>query len=124
MRQGTIGHHAGCTSNKSRTRLRGIPKKGNNIPWEYESLPGVKKPDYVVPCAFGKCIVEVKEIENPQPWPTHGFEPDRPVRAKMKSARKQLSEYKDLPCSLAIYSESAFAPHEPSVLLAAMFGPG
>jgi hypothetical protein len=92
--------------------------------WEYETLPGLKKPDYVILCASGKCVVEVKEIEDPDPRPIEDFEPDRPVRAKIRRARKQLGEYKDLPCSLAIYSESMFGPYEPSIMLAAAFGPG
>jgi hypothetical protein len=97
---------------------------GHGMTWEYENLPGKKKPDYLIPHAAGKCIVEVKEIEDPDPWPERSFEPDRPVRAKIRAARKQLKEYKHLPCGLAVDSESMFAPHEPSVLLAAAFGPG
>lgn len=92
--------------------------------WEYETLPGRKKPDYLILHAEGKCIVEVKEIEDPNPRPTGGFNPDRPIRAKIHRARKQFREYKDLPCSLAIYSESMFGPYEPSIMLAAAFGPG
>jgi len=38
--------------------------------------------------------------------------------------RKRFGEYKDHPCSLAVYSESMFGPYEPSVVLAAAFGPG
>ena len=53
---------------------------------EYETLPGLKKPDYVIPHASGKCIVEVKQIEDSDPRPTHGFNPDRPVRAKIRRA--------------------------------------
>ncbi len=96
----------------------------HGITWEYETLPGQRKPDYLIPYAKGKCIVEVKEIEDPDPWPERSFEPDRPVRAKIRAARKQLKEYKHLPCGLAVYSESMFAPHEPGILLAAAFGPG
>ena len=96
----------------------------HGIAWEYEALPGLKKPDYVIPYASGKCVVEVKQIEDPDPRPTHGFNPDRPVRAKIRRAVKQLGEYKDHPCSLAVYSESMFGPYEPSVVLAAAFGPG
>jgi hypothetical protein len=92
--------------------------------WEYEALPGLKKPDYVICCASGKCVVEVKEIEDPYPRPQGSFKPDRAVRAKIRRARKQFSEYKNLPCSLAVYSESIFGPHEPSVMLSAAFGPG
>lgn len=94
------------------------------VTWEYETLSGRKKPDYLIPHAAGKCIVEVKEIEDPDPRPTEGFNPDRPVRAKIQRARKQFREYKDLPCGLAVYSESMFGPYEPSVMLAAAFGPG
>ena len=96
----------------------------HGVAWEYETLPGLKKPDYVIPHTSGKCIVEVKQIEDPDPRPTHGFNPDRPVRAKIRRARKQLGEYKDHPCSLAVYSESIFGPYEPSIILAAAFGPG
>jgi len=81
------------------------------VAWEYETLPGLKKPDYVIPHTSGKCIIEVKQIEDPDPRPTHGFNPDRPVRAKIRRARKQFGEYKDHPCSLAVYSESIFGPY-------------
>ena len=97
---------------------------GHGIDWEYETLPGRKKPDYLIPHAGGKCIVEVKEIEDPDPRPTAGFHPDRPVRAKIHRARKQFREYKNHLCSLSVYSESMFGPCEPSVMLAAAFGPG
>lgn len=50
----------------------------NGLVWEYEALPGRKKPDYVIPYASGKCVVEVKQIEDPDPRPTHEFHPDRP----------------------------------------------
>jgi len=96
----------------------------HGLTWEYETLPGIKRPDYVIPCASGKCVVEVKEIEDPDPSPKNRFIPDLPVRAKIRAARKQLREYKNLPCSLAIYSESIFGPYEPGVVLAAAFGPG
>ncbi len=96
----------------------------HGIVWEYETLPGLKKPDYVIPHASGKCIIEVKQIEDSHPRPTHGFNPDRPVRAKIRRARKQLGEYKEYPCSLALYSESIFGPYEPSIMLAAAFGAG
>jgi hypothetical protein len=96
----------------------------HGIIWEYETLAGLKKPDYVIPHAAGKCIVEVKQIEDPNPRPTKGYNPDRSVRAKIKSARKQLGEYKEHPCSLAVYSESMFGPYEPSIILSAAFGPG
>ena len=71
--------------------------------WEYENLSGKKKPDYLIPHTAGKCIVEVKEIQDPDPLPERSFEPDRPVRAKIRAARKQLKEYKHLlaasPCT-------------------------
>jgi len=61
-------------------RLRPEPKpssritsRGTGIAWEYEALPGLKKPDYVIPYASGKCVVEVKQIEDADPRPTHGF---------------------------------------------------
>jgi hypothetical protein len=92
--------------------------------WEYEALPGRKKPDYLIPHAKGKCIVEVKEVEDPDPRPTSGFDPDRAVRAKIRRARKQFREYKHLPCGFAVYSESMFGPYDPSIMLAAAFGPG
>lgn len=94
------------------------------VTWEYETLPGRKKPDYLIAHGGGKCVVEVKLIEDPNPRPHGGYDPDRSVRAKIRDARKQLKEYKHLPCGLAIYSESAYGPHEPSILLAAAFGPG
>jgi len=94
------------------------------ISWEYEATRGQKKPDYLIPHARGKCIVEVKQIHDPDPRPTDGFSPDKPVRLKIGRARKQFREYKELPCGLAIYSESIFGPYEPSTLLAAAFGPG
>ena len=97
---------------------------GQGTTWEYETLPGRKKPDYLIPHAGGKCIVEVKLIEDPDPRPTEGYNPDRSIRAKITDARKQFKEYKHLPCGLGIYSESGYAPHEPSILLAAAFGPG
>ena len=94
------------------------------LAWEYESLPCQRKPDYLILHAEGNCIVEVKEVQDPDPWPTEGFHPDRPVRAKIHRARKQFREYKNLPCGLAVYSESIFGPYEPSIMLAAAFGPG
>jgi hypothetical protein len=95
-----------------------------NLSWEYEALPGTKKPDYLIHHAEGDCVVEVKTIGDPDPRPQHGFEPDRPVRRKIRKARKQLGEYKNFSCSLAVFSESMFGPHDPSVILAAAFGPG
>ena len=97
---------------------------GQGITWEYETLYGQKKPDYRIPHARGKCIVEVKQIQDPDPRPSGEFSPDRSVRLKIDRARKQFREYKELPCALAMYSESIFGPHEPSTLLAAAFGPG
>jgi len=65
----------------------------------------------------------VKQIEDPDPRPrTVSIQTAR--RAKIRRARKQLGEYKDHPCSLAVYSESIFGPYEPSIILAAAFGPG
>jgi hypothetical protein len=95
-----------------------------HLPWEHEALSGRKKPDYVLNHPTGKCIVEVKQIESPNPLPKDGFDPDRPVRSKIRSARKQLGEYKDYCCSLALFTESMFGPSEPSTILAAAFGPG
>ena len=97
---------------------------GHAIAWQYESLTGRRKPDYLITCSSGKCIVEVKQIEDADPRPMGGHNPDRPIRAKIRSARRQFREYKDLPCSLAVYSESIFGPSDPSVLLSAAFGPG
>jgi hypothetical protein len=97
---------------------------GQSITWEYETLAGHRKPDYLIPHNDGKCIVEVKQIEDPNPRPTEGFNPYRFVRAKIDRARKQFREYKNLPCALAVYSESMFGPYEPSILLSAAFGPG
>ena len=97
---------------------------GQGITWEYETLYGQKKPDYLIPRARVKCIVEVKQIQDPDPRPSGEFSPDRSVRLKIDRARKQFREYKELPCALAMYSESIFGPHEPSTLLAAAFGPG
>jgi hypothetical protein len=68
--------------------------------------------------------VEVKAISDPDPLPVKGFEPDRPVRRKIRKAREQFREYKDVSCSLAVFSETIYGPHEPSVILAAAFGPG
>lgn len=96
----------------------------HGIVGEHETLPGRKKPDFLIRSASGPCIIEVKEIENPDPMPVRSFEPDRPVRAKIQAARKQLREYKHLPCGLAIYSESPFGPYDPSIVLSAAFGPG
>lgn len=98
--------------------------KGQGITWEYETLPGQKQPDYLIPHAGGKCVVEVKLIEGPDSFPTKGFNPDKFVRAKIGRARKQFREYKDLLCALAVYSESMFGKHEPSILLSAAFAPG
>lgn len=98
--------------------------EGQGIAWKYESLPGQKKPDYLIPHANGNCVVEVKQIEDPDPRPTEGFSPDRSVRSKIDRARKQFREYKNLPCALVVYSESVFGPYEPSILLSAAFGPG
>jgi hypothetical protein len=96
----------------------------HGLRWEYETFTGRKKPDYLIPFANGKCVVEVKQINDPDPLPIRGFNPDRPVRSKIHSARKQLGEYKDLPCGVAIYTESIFGPSEPGVILAGTFGPG
>jgi hypothetical protein len=92
--------------------------------FEHEAVSGRKKPDYLIHGPSGDCIVEVKQIEDPDPRPSGGFNPDRPVRAKIKRARRQLGEYKQLPCSLAIYSESMFGPYDPAIMLSAAFGPG
>jgi hypothetical protein len=96
----------------------------HSVTFERESLPGRKQPDYLIHGPSGDCIVEVKQIEKPKQLPTNGFNPDRFVRAKIDHARKQFREYKDLPCSLAIYSESIFGPSDPGILLSAAFGPG
>jgi hypothetical protein len=96
----------------------------HGMKWEYEALSGRTKPDYAIPCASGKCVIEVKQIQNPNPPPAGGYNPGRFVRAKIQRARKQLREYKDHPCSLAIYSDSIFASHSPSTVLSAAFGPG
>lgn len=85
----------------------------HGINWEYEALPGVKKPDYLIPYALGKCIIEVKQIEDPNPLRDAGFSPDLPVRKKISAARKQLREYKDFRCTLAVFSESIFGPTSP-----------
>lgn len=95
-----------------------------NLKWEYEALPGRMKPDYLVHHLSGKCIVEVKEIEDPNPLPTDEFDPLRSVRNKIKRARAQFREYKEYSCSLALFSESMFGPSEASTVLAAAFGPG
>jgi hypothetical protein len=94
------------------------------LTWEYEALPGRKKPDYAIPHPTGKCVVEVKEIRDPNPLPMNGFRPDRPIRKKIRRARTQLGEYKEYCCSLAIFSDSMFGPSEPGTILGAAFGPG
>ena len=98
--------------------------RGHNLAWEYEALSGSKKPDYVVEHPTGKCVIEVKEIEDPDPLPLNGFHPDRPVRNKIKDAQKQLIEYKQCCCSLVVFTESMFGPSEPITILGAAFGPG
>lgn len=91
--------------------------------FKHEAVAGRKKPDYLIHGPSGDCIIEVKQIEDPDPRPSGGFNPDRPVRAKIRSARRQLGEYKELPCSLAVYSESIFGPDDPVIMLSAAFGP-
>jgi len=91
---------------------------------QHEKLPGRKKPDYLIQSAAGPCIIEVKEIEDPDPKPVHSFDPAKPVREKINFAKRQFREYKQFPCALAISSESPFGPYEPSIVLSAAFGPG
>jgi hypothetical protein len=92
--------------------------------FEYEALPGNRKPDYLIHAPSGDCVVEMKQIEEPKSLTPGGFNPDRFVRAKIDDARKQFREYKHLPCSLAIFSKSIFGPSDPGVILSAAFGPG
>lgn len=96
----------------------------HGMPFSYEALPGTKKPDYLIEHGSGKCIVEVKTIEDPRPRLEHSFDPYRPVLRKISAAKKQFGEYKDYPCALALYSESIYGPSDPSILLSAAFGPG
>lgn len=98
--------------------------RGRNLAWAYEELSGSKKPDYVLEHPTGKCVIEVKEIEDPDPLPLDGFHPDRAVRNKIKAAQKQFHEYKQHCCSLAVFTESMFGPSEPITILGAAFGPG
>ena len=96
----------------------------HSIDWEYETLPGNAQPDYLIHPGASQCIVEVKTVGWPKPWPTEPISPDDPVRRKIKKARPQFREYKNMPCGLALHSATMFGPQDSSTLLAAAFGPG
>lgn len=100
--------------------------RSQGLQWEYENHSGSKQPDYTLNHPFGKCIFEVKEIKDPDPKPKsgEGFSPDQPVRAKIRTASRQFREYKQHSCSLVLYTESMFGPHDPDIVLSAAFGPG
>jgi len=92
--------------------------------WEYESLPGQKRPDYVIQHHTGRCIFEVKDFDDPKPRPTDGYDPSPPIQRKMRRAREQFEEYKDHCCSVVLYSGSIYRAIYPSAVLCAAFGPG
>jgi hypothetical protein len=94
------------------------------LEWQYEALPGKKKPDYVIEHRSGKCIFELKEIEGPPIFPKKGFDPGKPVRKKIERARTQFKEYKDHCCNLTIFSSTMLGPTDPGMIAAAAFGPG
>lgn len=98
--------------------------RSQGLDWGYESLAGWKKPDYVVCHSTGRCIFEIKELGDPDPLPTGGFDPDRPVRKKIRRAREQFREYKDHCCNLVVFNKSVFGSADAGVVLAAAFGPG
>jgi hypothetical protein len=94
------------------------------LEWRYETLPGQKKPDYLIERESVSCIFEVKEIEGPPKFPKGGFNPGKPVRQKIQRARKQFKEYRDYCCNLTIFSSTMLGPTDPGMVAAAAFGPG
>jgi hypothetical protein len=94
------------------------------IKWEYEAVEGNAKPDFLIHHKGSDAIVEVKTVGWPEEISSDGHYPDQPVRRKIKKAQKQFREYKDKPCALAVHAGCMFGPQDPSIMLAAAFGPG
>ncbi|MGJ5814876.1 hypothetical protein [Paludibaculum fermentans] len=118
-----MGEIVGTTKTRAEIVFEGyLSERG--LTFEHEAVPGRRKPDYLIHGPSGDCIVEVKQIEDPDPHPSGGFSAARSVRAKIRSARRQFGEYKHFACSLAIYSESIFGPNDPVIILSGAFGPG
>jgi hypothetical protein len=94
------------------------------IKWEYEAVSGDCKPDCLIQHGDAQVIVEVKTVGWPEEWPGDPFSPDDAVRLKIMKTRRQFREYKAMPCALAVHAATMFGPQDPSIMLAAGFGPG
>lgn len=93
------------------------------LEWDYEPQFGSKHPDYFVRNSGG-CVIEVEELQNPDPLPTTGFSPIPGIREALRRARNQLRFCKHLPTGIVLYSESFYRTVSPVTVASAAFGPG
>lgn len=98
--------------------LRSLPQE-----WDYEPGFGSKHPDYLLHHSRG-CVIEVEELQNPDPLPKVGFSPVPAIRDALRRARNQLRGCKHLPTAIVLYSESFYRSVSPITVAAAAFGPG
>jgi hypothetical protein len=93
------------------------------LEWDYEPGFGLKHPDYLLHHSGG-CVIEVEELQNPDPLPTTGFSPVPAIRDALRRARNQLRGCKHLPTGVVLYSESFYRTVSPITVASAAFGPG
>jgi len=68
-------------------------------------------------------LFEVKEFDEGEELPDGAFDPYKRIYLKFKGSWKQLSEYREYPCSLVLYTNGAALVHlEPELVLGAMLG--
>src|ERR1700687_345711 len=68
--------------------------------WEYEPLLGGKRPDYLIQHSGGGFVVEVEELQRPDPTPTDRYSPTTAVREALRRARIQLRGCRHLPTGI------------------------
>jgi hypothetical protein len=91
---------------------------------DYEPKLGGKRPDYLVHAPGGDFVVEVEELQCPDPIPTQGYSPTTSIRESMRRARNQLRGCKHLPAAILVYSEAMYRSVTPTTVACAAFGPG
>jgi len=94
------------------------------LSFDYESLFGGKRPDYLVRHSGGEFVVEVEELRDPEPRPAGGYSPTTAVREALRRARNQMHGCKYLPSGIVVYSDSMWRSVTPETVASAAFGPG
>lgn len=92
------------------------------LPWMRIETGPQKQPDYEVEHNGERCLVEVKEFDDPRPIPADGYSPCPAIREKITQARKQFREHREHCCVLVLWNKSIYRSPRIDTVASAAFG--